>query len=322
MNSSTRNIAFCVNDVYVPYITVTIKSIAENNRYGKVSIHILTDSMTSKNRERLKETVEGYDNMLLHVYEVDDTLLRDLYAGNFTIYTWYRILIPMVLPTTIDRVLYLDADTLVTADLGELFMIDMNGKAIAASIDIQSWFGNPFLRCGYDSSKHYVCAGVLMMNIDYWRKYNLADKMIEWARQQQNYIKNPDQDTINYICQDVKIVLPLRYGFMHCFCEYDMFYKSPLREQLEQCIDNPVIIHYCGCVPWGREYHKHVMHHEWEKYNRMLRQPIKRTYQAKGWMKLKIICWDLQHLYQGRRQLTIDEIKKRLQNSNTLCKNQ
>lgn len=312
MIRGSQNFVFCVNDTYTKYIAVTIKSVAENNSKRNICIHVLTDTISAENKKRLNKVIAEYKHISLYIYEVDDSSLKDLYAGNFTIYAWYRILIPSILPDAIDKVLYLDADTLVTADLNHLFSINMTGKAIAASLDIQSWSELPYKRCGYNASKQYVCSGVLMMNLDYWRKYNLADKMIEWARQQQDRIKNPDQDTINYICQDTKIVLPLRYGFMHCFCEYDMFYKSPLREQLEQCIDNPAIIHYCGCVPWGREYHKHVMHHEWEKYNRMLRHPIRRTYQARGWKKMKIMLWDLLHLYQGRKRLTIAEVKKRL----------
>ena len=315
MKHKTMHIAFCVNEAYVQYITVTMKSIAENNREAAICIHVLSNAVSPVGRQRLEETIEEYKNVSLHIHEVDDSPLKGLYTGNFTIYTWYRILLPNILPSDIDRVLYLDADTLVTADLKELFALDMTGKAIAAAPDIQSWLENAYVRCGYEASKQYICAGVLLMNLDYWREHELADKMVKWAIQKQDLIKCPDQDAINYICRDTKIILPLRYGFMHCFCEYDMFYNPPYRVQLEESILSPAIIHYNGCAPWAKEYHKHLMHHRWEKYNRMLHRPVKRTYQAKGWLKLKIITWDLLHLYRNRRQLTLDQVKSRLQNT-------
>ena len=315
MKSQNRHFAFCVNDAYAAYITVTIKSIAENNRGGHNCIHVFTDAMSERNRKLLADVVGPYDNCSLHIYEVEDTPLKGLYTGNFTIYTWYRILIPAILSESVERVLYLDADTLVTVSLDELFALDMTDKAIAAAPDIQSWLENAFRRCGYDSSKGYICAGVLMMNLDYWRRHNLAEKMRIWALQKRELIKCPDQDAINYICQDSKIILPLRYGFMHCFCEYDMFYESPYHEELKACIERPAIIHYNGCAPWAKENHKHVMYHEWVKYNRMLSRPIRRRYTTKGMLRFKTMIWDFIHLYRGRRKRTIRDVKSILHNT-------
>ena len=313
------HIAFCVNDAYVPYITVTIKSIAENNRYGKVSIHILTDSITSKNRERLKEMVEGYDNMLLYVYEVDDTLLRDLYAGNFTIYTWYRILIPMVLPTTIDRVLYLDADTLVTANLSELFDIDMTNKSIAAVVEDNTFVQKHYERLRYESSKHYICTGVLLMNLDYWRENCLTDKMIEWAYKYSKKLKFPDQDAINYICQDTKILLPLRYGILQWFFTNDKFYEMPFREQLKDCIERPAIIHYAFCAPWYKDTATHMMYGHWMRYNLMLRHPVQQRYKAKGLLKLKLVIWDILHPFKERDYVTIGAAVSKIKKAENGC---
>ena len=314
MKPQERHFAFCVNDAYAAYIAVTIKSIAENNRGGSNRIYVFTDAMSERSRKTLADVVGPYENCSLHIYEVDDTPLRGLYAGNFTIYTWYRILIPSILPESVERVLYLDADTLVTDSLDGLFSMDMTDKAIAAAPDIQSWFENAFRRCGYDKSKGYVCAGVLMMNLDYWRRHDLTEKMRTWALQKQDLIKCPDQDAINYICQDAKIVLPLRYGFMHCFCEYDMFYEAPYREELKACIGRPAIIHYNGCAPWAKENHKHVMHHVWEQYNRMLRRPVRRRYTTMGMLKFKTMIWDLVHLYKGRQASTEAAVRARLEN--------
>lgn len=310
------DIAFCVNDAYVPYITVTIKSIAENNRGRNIHIHVLTDAIRDISRRRLHEVVEMYDNISLHIHIVDDSLLRHLkITDNWPIHAWYRILLPDIIPEDVKTVLYLDADTLVTADLSNIFALDMTGKAVAGALDLQSFFEKTYVRCGYDPCKQYLCSGVLLLNLDYWRKYKLTKQIIDWARQNHELIKCPDQDSINVLCQDAKIVLPLQYGFMHCFCENEIFYRDPYRAELEACIERPAIIHYCGCPPWGREYRKHILHHEWEKYNRMLRHPVRRVYQVKGLLKLKVMIWDLLHLYGGRRQLSIAQVRDRLQQS-------
>ena len=39
------HIAFCVNDKYIPYICVTIKSIIENNKNNVLHFHVISDNI-------------------------------------------------------------------------------------------------------------------------------------------------------------------------------------------------------------------------------------------------------------------------------------
>ena len=48
-----KHFAFCVNDAYVPYIAVTIKSIRVHHPDEGLVFHILTDGVSEKNRARL-----------------------------------------------------------------------------------------------------------------------------------------------------------------------------------------------------------------------------------------------------------------------------
>ena len=129
MISSPMHIAFCVNDHYAEYILVSIKGLLENNSDPLV-IHILSDYISDKNTNRLKKLVGLYPNAILDIVIVDDLKLKDL-KDTWTIYTWYRVLLPEILDASVHRVLYLDADTLVSENIEELFSLDMTGKAIA-----------------------------------------------------------------------------------------------------------------------------------------------------------------------------------------------
>lgn len=309
MQWNSIHIAFCVNDIYAQYIAVTIKSIAENFQNNKegVCIHILTDYISTKNIQRLNEIVIDYERMSLYIHKVDDSPLRGLRTNNWTIYTWYRLLLPDILPVEIKRVLYLDADTLVTADLSELFEFDMTNKSIAAVVEDNTFNQKYYDRLGYDNSKQYICAGVLLMNLEYWREHYLTEKMIKWARTNEDKLKTMDQDAINYICQDTKILLPLRFGVVQWFFHIDKFYEPPYLLELEDCLRIPAIIHYGFCPPWVMDSPKHLMQKEWERYNKMLRHPVKSIYKANGWMLIKSILWDVLHLFKGRYPLTIKD---------------
>jgi len=309
--TSSLHFAFCVNDGYVPYICVTIKGIIENHRNHKVIIHVLSDYISVEKKKLLGEVVNGYHaEVIVHI--VDDTPLRGL-KDSWSIYTWYRLLIPEYLATDIHRVLYLDADTIVCSDISELFTMDMDGYAVAGCIDPESFNNATYIRCNYAQEKQYICAGVLLMNLDMWREYHLSKTMVAFSHKNKDWIWFVDQETINVLCQDTKIVLPLKYGIMDYFFKEDRFYQNPYKEQLLECIEKPAIVHYAGQSPWKRELATAVMQDEWNKYNQMLLHPAKMIYITKGWQLVKMLIWNALHPNRQSDRLTKEKVLRKLE---------
>lgn len=303
------HIAFCVNDAYAEYIMVTIKGLLENNN-NPIVIHVLSDYISERNVGRLKELVGLYSYAKLDVVIVDDSKLRGL-KDTWTIYTWYRVLLPEILSVDVHRVLYLDADVLVTGNIGELFQFDMTDKAIAGTIDFQSKDISTYQRCGYEPEKEYVCAGVMLMNLDYWREHDIANQVVRWGRDNNDRIQFPDQDSINYICRDAKILLPLKYDIVDGFFHDDYFYKN-YPQELRECVESPVIIHYAGQAPWVVELSNHLLQDEWEKYNGGLEKPVNKIYQSKGFLKIKVMLYRLFHAKTNKtlkKQDVIDRLR-------------
>lgn len=296
MNHS-MHVAFCVNDIYAEYIQVSIKSLLDNNN-GLVTIHVLSDSLSDNSANRLSSIIGIYPNAELDIVIVDDSKLRGL-KDTWTIYTWYRVLLPELLGEDVHRVLYLDADVLVVGKIDSLFSMEMNDKAIAGAIDFQSKDESTYKRCGYEKDKEYVCAGVLLMNLDYWREHDIAHKVILWGRENNDRIQFPDQDAINFICRDVKMLLPLKYDIVDGFF-HDDYYFVNYPQELVDCIKNPVIIHYAGQSPWVVEISNHLLQDEWDKYNETLNEPVKKVFQSKGFLKFKVMIYRLIHQNNNR----------------------
>lgn len=311
MKTHPIHIAFCANNDYIPYVSVSIKSILENHSKTNLNIHILTDYISEEKLNIVKELFYSYQEQQLKIHIVNDKSLRGL-KDTWSIYTWYRVLLPQILPSNIHRILYLDADIIVKDNLQDLFCINMDNKAIAGTIDIETFNNITFERCGYEMEKKYICAGVMLINLDYWREHNLTNKIIDWGRKNNDRIKFPDQDTINYLCRDNKIILPLRYGIQSAFYINNQFYQEPLSKELSDCINKPAIIHYAGCAPWIKELSTHLQTHEWIKYNQMLHSPVKRKYMTKGWNLIKMHIWNILHPFSNSNKLSIEDVKKRL----------
>lgn len=307
MNSQPMHVAFCVNDGYAQYIMVTIKGLLENNS-NPIVIHVLSDYISERNLVRLKDLVSSYPFAELKVVIVDDSKLHGL-KDTWTIYTWYRVLLPEILDEDVHRVLYLDADVLVAGNIEHLFCFDMTNKAIAGTIDFQSKDPSTYKRCGYEQEKEYVCAGIMLMNLDYWREHDIANKVIRWGRENNDRIQFPDQDSINYICRDNKILLPLKYDIVDGFFHDDYYYQHYPRE-LRECVEFPVIIHYAGQAPWVVELSNHLLQDEWDRYNKTLAKPIRKIYQSKGLLRFKVVLYRLSHPHANRRLKRQDVIDR------------
>lgn len=307
MKKPPIHIAFCVNNLYADYIRVSIKGLLDNNDCP-IMIHVLSDYISEKNKKALVNLVGLYDNAQLNIVIVDDTKLRGL-KDTWTIYTWYRVLLPEILDAGIHRVLYLDADVVVSGNIGDLFTLDMADKAIAGTVDFQSKDPATFDRCGYEMEKQYICAGIMLMNLDYWREHDIADKVVRWGRENNDRIQFPDQDAINYICRDAKILLPLKYDIIDGYFHDDYYYRTYPKE-LKECLESPVIIHYAGQAPWVVELSEHLLQDEWDKYNKSLRKPVKKVYQSKGLLKFKVIMYRLLHPNKNmKRQAVLNKLR-------------
>lgn len=295
MNQEPYSFVLCVNDTYSQYIVVTVKSICDTHRSDKIALYIFTDYISSANQKILEDLVYPYKNAEIEFIIVNDSELRDL-KDTWSIYTWYRVLIPALLPN-VKRCLYLDADTIVVANLKDLFKMSMRDMAIGCVIDSENYKDDTRLRCRFGNEDIYVCAGIMLMNLEYWRKNNLSEQIIRWGKENDALIKFPDQDTINVLCNHAKIVLPIKYGLQPCFFNNDELLSSSYRCQIIEAYKEPCIIHYAGCAPWISEFSDNILHHYWAKFNKLLSRKVRLRYLTKGFNGLKVRMWRLFHPY-------------------------
>ena len=125
-------IFFAVDDAYVPFLTVTIQSLSENiNKDNLYVLHVLYTSITEENKNDLKKFEN--DNIKIEFVNVQEKIeklkdklqVRDYFSNA----TYYRILIPDMYPQY-DKVIYLDADTVVLEDIAILYNTDMGDNLV------------------------------------------------------------------------------------------------------------------------------------------------------------------------------------------------
>lgn len=298
-----KDFCLCFNNGYVPYASVTIKSIMDHARKDdEIVIHVFSDFLSESNRDFLSRY-----NVEFHIIE-NDQIFEGIDVSVWSVYTLYRLFLPNYLEKNIHKILYLDCDVIVNDNLDELFEIDMQGKAVAGSIDPQTYSKDVFQRLDYDYSYKYICAGVLLMNLDYWREFNLSEQIINYMKTHPDKIEFLEQDALNYLCREHKTILPACYGVQVPFFRHTEFLKEHSNE-IQRLMDKPLIIHYAGYQPWV--YCKNKSLHQklwWGTYKSLKAFPEVRVDYCKSILKYAVrYLFSVLHILQRDSKYHIDK---------------
>lgn len=200
-------IFFAVDDGYIPFLAVTIQSIIENateNHYYEIKI--LYTNIAKENINRIKKLEKDFlkiefVDLNYYIDSIKDKLYtRDYYSKA----TYFRLFLPSLYPQY-EKVLYLDADIVVNADVAELYNIDIGDNLLGAVTDEVVSFSPIFSEyvekvVGVSSYKHYFNAGVLVMNLDKLREFNFQEKFL-YLLERITFSVAQDQDYLNRICK-------------------------------------------------------------------------------------------------------------------------
>lgn len=250
------DIVTCLDKNFVMPTGVMLYSVCANNVESDIVFHLVVDeSVTDKDKNDLMETVTAFEGKSVLFYQLSSIKFKNFPAlkrqNRLTQATYYRLMLGEILPSSVHKVLYLDGDIVVRHSLHTLWETDLTDIALAAS---------PSALCGYivfynrlkiPCRYGYFNAGVLLINLDYWRAHNVIKDFENFVETRNKDILLHDQDVLNGVLFNKKIFLPIRYnmipGFLSKRPTYE--YLRYEKEVLESRKD-PVIIHYADCHPW------------------------------------------------------------------------
>lgn len=247
-----KHIIFASDNNYAMPCMVAIASLLCNTDYKDCDIHILTDGFSSKNCDslnRLRNLFNGA-NIQLDIVKDNSLLNNAIVSTRFPVANFFRLLIPTLYD--FDKALYLDCDIIVNKDISEIWNTDISDYSCAMVTDQDSEDITLHNRIkSYDST--YFNAGVLLMNLNYWRDKKIAKKIFNFMKDFPERCLYPDQDAINAVLSNSILELPYQYNVQeNWFKPNDMWKVHRKRwEKIQKALCSPVIIHYTGHdKPW------------------------------------------------------------------------
>lgn len=251
------NIVFSCSDWFAPYLSVCLESlrdhISDENNYV---VTILEKDISEQNKRILKQY--GTGNLTIAFKNVNELLAgKNFSVHGLSIETYFKLFIPLIFRT--GKVLFCDADIIFLDDPAKLYVTDLKGKKIGASL-CHLWNGvinfNPDLRTysieqlGLRNPDAYFQAGILLYqcdlftSVDFERLFKTAEKKLVCL----------DQDVLNSCLQDDVCRFDTRWNYetaQRGFAISSPLMKPEHAAAWKAAKENPAIVHYSGGdKPW------------------------------------------------------------------------
>ena len=264
-------IATAVNGAYLLPLKVMLISLIEHlhTSYRPV-VYLLNTSLTVEQLESVRSLAEA------HSVVPDATIFGRLpQQPGFQRETAFPLLLPELLPDSVDRVLFLDPDVLVFDDVSKIWTTDLSKYGVAAAADqavpycsshrgVKGWRG-----LGIPAEAPYFNAGVMLINIAHWRRFNIADR----AREYLQHLSVPSdflhQEALNAVLWNSWLQLDQRWNLVASLTGRRY---GPFRDMSWA---DPGMVHFAGRFkPWRIRIGGPFA----EPYNRLLAQSFRGEY--------------------------------------------
>ena len=210
----TYHVTCNTDENYLQHCCAMLCSLFENNRDIHFHVHLLTHGLQHERISFLNGLCSRYQNEL-SVYNVDESKLDGVkFRENrpLTKAAYYRVLLPEILSTEIDKILYLDCDIIVLGSVKDLYNIELNGLALAACQDASPYNNLHRIQLGLDLKGKAFCSGIMVINLEYWKETEAEEQLLEISKRERGKIYLHDQDALNYVFKGRWYVLPYKWN--------------------------------------------------------------------------------------------------------------
>ena len=262
------HIAFNIDSNYMQHCAVTLVSIFENNKEEDISIHIIARGLTENNKQVLREITERYHDAIFF-YEPDMKLLEGFnirkFSKRISLATYYRCILSRLLPTSIDKVIYLDCDLVILGSIRPFWDISLEGVGVAAVEDMGCREPERYEILQYPMEYSYFNAGVLLINLDFWRKHDIAQACIDYYHNYPERILYNDQDLLNSVLYKDKKLIDIKWNVQDAFYRRSSHVVQEHDKKNIEALLHPVILHYTNRKPWKYDS-QHPLRHKYFHY--------------------------------------------------------
>lgn len=214
-----------------------LTSLSINGDIDDATIIVAGFGLTAQDRAVLRAGARQMAGRLRFV-EISREALRRVDRGGYTESYPLSVLGRLFIAETIDvpgaRLLTIDSDMIVNVSLRPLFERDLSGEFFAAIHD-------PPRR----HDPNYFNSGLTLLQVDDYKRHNIAERSLMWLAEQSEHPRFPDQDALNSVVGNCWYRLDRSWNFF--FFEDERF--------TTEGYEGAKIAHFAGPKPWDYADH-------------------------------------------------------------------
>lgn len=251
------NVVYITDEKYaMPTCISAYSLICNQKKETKMDIYFVVNGISILSREKFMSL--ACENAKVHLIEVHDESYAEMAKSCLaykTIHVSYTAMFKFDLPqllSDVDKVLYIDGDTLIQDDILDLYNTSMEDYYVAAVDDIIEKVRklSPIYTVG-----DYFNSGVMLLNLKKMREEGITEKLLDYRINGANYFM--DQDAFNVVLGVKRIALPCRYNFLSTLIDtFDVdeiveMAEMPKADSISEIVDKIAILHLVDRMkPW------------------------------------------------------------------------
>ncbi len=287
------DIMYLFDNNYAYIAGISMLSLMDNNQDADgITFYCVVDNVNEENMEKLRLLVNGFNREIVFIPKPD---LKPLLGESIELHWWIenvfsRVFLQEVLKDypELNKILYIDCDTLILGDLKELWDINLDGYIGAGVCEAMGDLHKKAI--GLEPSDNYFNAGMFLIDLNKWRTDCIDEKASSFVKKHGGKLEYADESVLNGVLSSQLLRLNPKFNITSLsvyFCEKDLkkyrkSYYTHTDEERNEALNDPRIVHFTSTYldnrPWV-ENCNHPYRDKWDEYK--AKSPWKDTGLAK-----------------------------------------
>jgi len=255
-----------------------VSAVANTPTQRALKLYVLDGGVSPLSKTRLDRTCAALGHRITWLRPKTEALSDLSISGHVSLATYLRLFLAELMPPSVTQAIYLDADAIVVQSLENLWSMDLNNSFCGAVQDSlfpvlepTAVYGRQ-LHCqslaehdphpianyrelGLPAAAPYFNAGVLLVNVDRWRRDRVASRALTCLRKNANYVRFWDQYALNVLFAEQWCPLDARWNQCADLFRLPSWQASHYSEaEFRRLRRDPWIIHFNNLPkPWSAD---------------------------------------------------------------------
>ncbi|MBV8952355.1 MAG: glycosyltransferase family 8 protein [Actinobacteria bacterium] len=252
----TVHIALATDTAYLPWAAVSVLSCQRATSPCRVHVHVLHEGDLTSDAQRAFASMVSHEcgEVSFHMVEgsrLDAVPSKGPELGGKT--SWIRITLADLLPD-LDRIVYLDADTLTVQSVEPLWTEPLGDAGVAAVANVVEPARRGHVADLGIEPTQYFNAGVLVMNLQLMRDENTYERVLDCVGERGKELSWYDQDALNLVFAGRWHALHPRWNTQNSLWYWRAWACEVFGERaVHEALSDPAVVHFEGpsiVKPW------------------------------------------------------------------------